>query len=284
MVDMKSPEMDEDEELEGTKDDDRDNSGNNSDDNDNDQLLYIQLLYIIMQTIVDEVEGEPQRKETPTEEIGAISSNFVPEMVHLSDDGADVFGRDNLSEDDERYAHNSSSKNPYPCKGRIISTKDNQLLETELKTLNKPLVKTIKTVRSEFEDRSSKPCLKLKIWCFGVVKVVDAENRRYKARKGGGRGISEEETKKKIYYVINEELSYKDKAFGDRMKYWTSINEPNLFANIAYMVGQYPPAHCSISLGNCSAGNSNVEPHGYAQHVTGTCGGHQAIPRPFAGN
>ncbi|KAM7513770.1 hypothetical protein LguiA_003353 [Lonicera macranthoides] len=95
---------------------------------------------------------------------------------------------------------------------------------------------------------------------------------------------SEEETKKKIYYVINEELSYKDKAFGDRMKYWTSINEPNLFANIAYMVGQYPPAHCSISLGNCSAGNSNVEPHGYAQHVTGTCGGHQAIPRPFAGN
>ncbi|KAM7495890.1 hypothetical protein LguiA_020304 [Lonicera macranthoides] len=71
------------------------------------------------------------------------------------------------------------------------------------------------------------------------------------------------------------------------MKYWTSINEPNLFANMAYMVGQWastPPSHCSVPLGNRFAGNFDVEPHDYAQHVTGTCEGHQALSRPFAIN
>ncbi|KAL7216841.1 hypothetical protein ACSBR1_028711 [Camellia fascicularis] len=50
------------------------------------------------------------------------------------------------------------------------------------------------------------------------------------------------------------------KIFGDRVKYWVTINEPNLFADMAYIRGHYPPAHCSEPFGNCSVGNSDVEP------------------------
>ncbi|KAL2944144.1 Beta-glucosidase 46 [Bienertia sinuspersici] len=48
--------------------------------------------------------------------------------------------------------------------------------------------------------------------------------------------------------------------FGDRVKYWVTINEPNLFSDMAYIRGQYPPGHCSTPFGNCSNGNSGVEP------------------------
>ncbi|CAA3027243.1 beta-glucosidase 18-like, partial [Olea europaea subsp. europaea] len=32
-------------------------------------------------------------------------------------------------------------------------------------------------------------------------------------------------------------------SFGDRVKYWCTINEPNLFSEFAYERGTYPPAH-----------------------------------------
>lgn len=49
-------------------------------------------------------------------------------------------------------------------------------------------------------------------------------------------------------------------SFGDRVKYWITINEPNLVAEMAFVRGTYPPAHCSPPFGNCSVGNSDVEP------------------------
>ncbi|XP_075091780.1 beta-glucosidase 18-like [Nicotiana tabacum] len=50
------------------------------------------------------------------------------------------------------------------------------------------------------------------------------------------------------------------KGFGDRVKYWATINEPNLFAELAYMNGVFPPSHCSPPFGKCSSGNSDIEP------------------------
>lgn len=44
------------------------------------------------------------------------------------------------------------------------------------------------------------------------------------------------------------------------MKYWITINEPNLYAEMSYEIAQYPPVRCSPPFGNCVSGNSDVEP------------------------
>lgn len=61
-----------------------------------------------------------------------------------------------------------------------------------------------------------------------------------------------------VEYVAFADVCFK--SFGDRVQYWTTINEPNLFAQFAYMKGVYPPGRCSPPFGNCSAGNSVTEP------------------------
>ncbi|XP_071730160.1 beta-glucosidase 18-like [Rutidosis leptorrhynchoides] len=50
------------------------------------------------------------------------------------------------------------------------------------------------------------------------------------------------------------------KYFGDRVKYWMTINEPKFVVEMAYEKGLVPPSHCSEPFGNCIEGNSDIEP------------------------
>ncbi|KAK3144273.1 hypothetical protein QOZ80_4AG0310850 [Eleusine coracana subsp. coracana] len=51
------------------------------------------------------------------------------------------------------------------------------------------------------------------------------------------------------------------KMFGDRVKFWTTFNQANLFIKFSYMDGWYPPGRCSRPFGNCAFGNSSTEPY-----------------------
>ncbi|KAK6157880.1 hypothetical protein DH2020_012128 [Rehmannia glutinosa] len=52
------------------------------------------------------------------------------------------------------------------------------------------------------------------------------------------------------------------KEFGDRVKYWITLNEPHNVAVQGYDVGLQAPGRCSILLGAfCRAGNSATEPY-----------------------
>lgn len=57
------------------------------------------------------------------------------------------------------------------------------------------------------------------------------------------------------------------REFGDRVKYWTTFNEANAFPILGYDLGVWPPQRCSYPFGNCSAGNSTVEPYIVGQRV-----------------
>ncbi|PKU75702.1 Putative beta-glucosidase 23 [Dendrobium catenatum] len=52
------------------------------------------------------------------------------------------------------------------------------------------------------------------------------------------------------------------KEFGDRVSYWTTMNEPNINSLASFDYGFFPPRQCSHPYGaNCSGGNSAVEPY-----------------------
>lgn len=50
-------------------------------------------------------------------------------------------------------------------------------------------------------------------------------------------------------------------AFGDRVKYWITLNEANMVAQYGYYSGIWPPNRCSYPAGKCKAGNSDLEPY-----------------------
>ncbi|XP_042485313.1 beta-glucosidase 18-like [Macadamia integrifolia] len=50
------------------------------------------------------------------------------------------------------------------------------------------------------------------------------------------------------------------KAFGDRVKYWSTFNEPNMTITLGYLSGEFPPNHCSQST-YCRSGDSAIEPY-----------------------
>ncbi|KAK8466452.1 hypothetical protein PHAVU_008G097000 [Phaseolus vulgaris] len=58
------------------------------------------------------------------------------------------------------------------------------------------------------------------------------------------------------------------REFGDRVKYWTTLNEANANVVLGYDTGTMPPQRCSPSpLTNCSSGNSSTEPYLAAHHM-----------------
>ncbi|KAG2238752.1 hypothetical protein Bca4012_023437 [Brassica carinata] len=48
--------------------------------------------------------------------------------------------------------------------------------------------------------------------------------------------------------------------FGNRVKFWTTFNEPNVQVILGYRKGTYPPSRCSKTFGNCTRGGSDIEP------------------------
>ncbi|KEH23192.1 putative beta-glucosidase [Medicago truncatula] len=71
--------------------------------------------------------------------------------------------------------------------------------------------------------------------------------------------------------IVKDFTSYVDvcfREFGDRVKYWTTVNEVNVYAMYGYDIGMAPPQRCSPSFAaNCSRGNSSAEPYLVAHHM-----------------
>lgn len=59
------------------------------------------------------------------------------------------------------------------------------------------------------------------------------------------------------------------REFGDRVSYWTTLDEANVATVASYDNGQFAPGRCSDPFGvtKCTVGNSSVEPY-IAQHNT----------------
>ncbi|KAL5561465.1 hypothetical protein UlMin_031212 [Ulmus minor] len=72
--------------------------------------------------------------------------------------------------------------------------------------------------------------------------------------------------------IIEDFTRYADvcfREFGDRVRYWTTVNEPNVFSDGGYDSGITPPLRCSPPFGtrSCTKGNSSTEPYIAAHHI-----------------
>ncbi|GMI87428.1 beta glucosidase 40 [Hibiscus trionum] len=71
--------------------------------------------------------------------------------------------------------------------------------------------------------------------------------------------------------IIEDFATYAEtcfKLFGDRVKHWTTFNEPDTFTVQGYDVGLQAPGRCSIILHLfCKAGDSSTEPYIVAHNV-----------------
>lgn len=57
------------------------------------------------------------------------------------------------------------------------------------------------------------------------------------------------------------------KEFGDRVKYWITLNEPLSYSMNGYAKGTFAPGRCSNFVGNCTKGNSGTEPYIVAHNL-----------------
>ncbi|KAH1214579.1 Hydroxyisourate hydrolase [Glycine max] len=72
--------------------------------------------------------------------------------------------------------------------------------------------------------------------------------------------------------IIRDFTNYADvcfREFGDRVQYWTTVNEPNAFALGGYDQGTSPPQRCSppFCTTNSTRGNSTYEPYLAVHHI-----------------
>ncbi|KAF8401469.1 hypothetical protein HHK36_012408 [Tetracentron sinense] len=71
--------------------------------------------------------------------------------------------------------------------------------------------------------------------------------------------------------IVKDFTAYADvcfREFGDRVLYWTTVNEANVFALGSYDSGIFPPKRCSSPYGaNCASGNSTSEPYIVAHNI-----------------
>ncbi|KAK3409331.1 hypothetical protein EUGRSUZ_J01459 [Eucalyptus grandis] len=70
--------------------------------------------------------------------------------------------------------------------------------------------------------------------------------------------------------IVEDYIDYVNfcfQEFGDRVKHWVIVNEPNYFTILGYAMGINAPGRCSSYINNCTAGNSATEPYIVAHHL-----------------
>ncbi|XP_024020702.1 beta-glucosidase 12-like [Morus notabilis] len=70
--------------------------------------------------------------------------------------------------------------------------------------------------------------------------------------------------------IVDDYHNYANLCFaqyGDRVKHWTTFNEPYIFSTQGYESGVMAPGRCSDYAGNCPNGDSGTEPYKVVHHI-----------------